>query len=118
MTHRLKRFISIASFVPYTEFELDMLKRIISNYITDSERFDSLYGALSQNNHISIDRESFYTFGYEMNIFRDLNFLQFLLVYHRKVFIFLTQVPLKQVPLYIYKPFIKAFAEWRLLINK
>jgi hypothetical protein len=47
-----------------------------------------------------------------------LTFLQYLLINYRKIFVFLTQVPIDKVPLYLNKPTIKAFARWRLTIAK
>lgn len=47
-----------------------------------------------------------------------INFMQFLLLYHRRVYLFLRLVPLSNVALYMTDPFLSYLVEWRLKIKK
>jgi hypothetical protein len=43
-----------------------------------------------------------------------LNFMQYLLVYQRRLYLFFQKVPLNKVPLYIQRKHLKPFVLWRL----
>jgi hypothetical protein len=50
--------------------------------------------------------------------FIEISFMQFLILYHKRVFLFLTQVPLNNVVLYMDDPLLSCFADWRITIGK
>lgn len=43
-----------------------------------------------------------------------LNFMQYLLVYHRRLYLFFQRVPFHKVPLYIHRRGLRPFVLWRL----
>lgn len=115
---RIDKMLSLSKSVPYTNEELRVLKDLIDNNIMDengitNDNFLELYCCLIEiisNGSYYIDRPS--------GTFKRLNFLEYLLVYFRKVYLFLTCVSVKNVPLYINDAQLSPFVQWRLFINK
>ena len=122
MKTRIKKLISLSKTAPYTEKELKLLLNLIkgkmdNTYPFDNNLFDvsvSLKGEIQgEGTLIDWDSDS-----EDKVSFKTLNFLQFLLIYFRKIFLFLICVPIERVPLYIGHKELEDFAHWRLSINK
>lgn len=121
-TIRIQKLVKLAKSAPYTKKELKLLYNLIkskmdTSYTLDTNLFDiseSLKGEMKGKGTL-IDWNSD---SEEYASFKNLNFLQFLLVYFKKIFIFLVCVPLERVPIYIGHNQLNDFATWRLLINK
>jgi len=120
---RSEKFIELSKSVPYSKEELKLLRNILDKDMIkeggmiDHDLFD-LYDMVEEilsYGGYHIDRESD---SEEHSHFKKLNFLQFLLVYFQKIFLFLTCIPVKETPLYIINNQFKSFVQWRLLINK
>jgi hypothetical protein len=127
---RLKKFIQKASMVPYTNEELQKLHDLVEGddastwieRIQNNKREAYDYGSFETVLHdqmkyggFDIDRP---VPGETYSDSKQLNFLQYLLVYHRREFLFLVCVPNRNVPLYIGDDLLRVFVQWRLLINK
>ena len=123
----MQRLIDKASHVPYTGDELRGLIEVIRRYWHEDEMdynnpsgFDFLDLIEAINDHLKgrpIDinwGESTWVFGYEINTYKGLNLMQFLLVYYRKIFLLMACVPKEKLPLYLNKKPLKMVAEWRL----
>ena len=50
--------------------------------------------------------------------FKKLTLGEYLLAYHRKVFLFMYCVKKERIPLYLNNPILKSFVIWRIKINK
>lgn len=120
---RSEKVINLSKSVPYSKEELTLLYKIVDNKITTPEGlFDEDFSEIAlcisdtlSNGGYPIDRES----DSEENAhFERLNMMQFLLVYFKRICLFLILVPFRNVPLYINDSQLGAFARWRLLINK
>ena len=121
ITARLNKYKSMASVVPYT---LDELKSL-HDLTMYSEELDTL-------NNMSLDtalHEYIHYGKIDLSLgggawlevtLEDMhvNFMQFLLVYYRKVFLFLMCVPIERISLYINHQGLRVFARWRLSIRK
>lgn len=120
---RYEKAIELSKSVPYSKEELKILHGLLNyklihlNQFYDddlSEIISCIDGTLSGKGY-SIDREQD---SEELAHFKELNFLQFLLVYFKRIFFFLMYVSSEKVPLYINDHQLGVFAEWRLCINK
>jgi hypothetical protein len=139
ITKRMKWLIDKARVVTYTKQELELLVTILHGHALNND-FEYNYLDLddgikeclqkwekvsllrekvpSSVSGYSIDRESDWWFGEETSYYKELNLFQYLLVYHTKVFLFLTCVDRKMVLAYIRKDPLTPFVEWRLRIGK
>jgi hypothetical protein len=130
ISRRAKKLIGLAQIVPYTTEELIILRGIIESewerklgfenlgYQFDHSTFLDGINDYIEHGGYEIDwGEPVYWLGYEVTGQRKLNLMQFILVYFPKVFIFLTVVNKKDVPLFLCRGYLKMFAQWRLLIN-
>jgi len=131
VSERSKRYIELAKAVPYSAFELDALKDILYEMFLKELRegigdvFQELYLDLTNyircgfitdtldESHVQCEQTEYMDTRYY-----ELNYMQYLLINHRKVFLFLTHVPIDQVPLYLNDPKLEPFAKWRLTIAK
>jgi len=140
ITRRMKWLIDKARVVTYTRKELELLVTILKGHALNNDfeyNYLDLHGGIeeclemrekfsplrektppSMYSGYSIDRESEWLFGEETDDYKELNLFQYLLVYHRKVFLFLTCVSRKMVLAYIRKDPLTPFVEWRLKIGK
>jgi len=119
---RSEKLIELSKSVPYSKEELKLLSNMVYDVsINDSilnDDFYEIYNCINDNisgKGYAIDRDSD---SEEYSPDKPLNILQFLLVYFKKISLFLTCVSLENVPLYINDSQLKAFVQWRLLINK
>ncbi|RLG10762.1 hypothetical protein DRN73_06995 [Candidatus Pacearchaeota archaeon] len=120
---RIEKMISLAKSVPYTNDELRILLNLINDKLIDmngliNETYLNIVSLIEdqiENRGTYIDRGSSDSNDYR---FKKLNFLQYLLVYFKRIFIFLVYIPLENVPLYINDNQLNPFCHWRLLINK
>ena len=107
---------------PYTEKDLAVLAGIlmgVNNFndpvfkplsdIEDALREHQKNGFVEDTLHI--EEEENFTEKYVR-----ISFMQFLILYHKKVFLFLTRVPLNDVVLYYGDPLLSYFADWRIKI--
>jgi hypothetical protein len=131
----MKRLVEKAQIVPYTKEELKLLLHII-----DGAYFEVQTKAFTQNKEDLFDYsglisaledelagkkyyiDDFSTWAHRKGeTFQDytgLNFMQFLLVYYRKIFLFLTCVDKKKTLIYLHRGPLNMFVEWRLKIGK
>lgn len=120
---RTEKLIELSKSVPYSKEELRLLRDILDRDMikeggmTDHDLYDlwDMIEEILSYGGYHIDRESD---SEEYSHYKKLNFLQFLLVYFQKIFLFLICIPVDQVPLYINNNQLKTFVYWRLLINK
>lgn len=121
---RKKRLLSLAVSVPYTIEELEVLNGLIGE---TSYEWRDKFATLSADMYWFVDEESKGL----LDITRDdsdskwgndpkqkINFLQYLLVYELRVYLFLMCVPQNEVIMYINDKYLALFAKWRLLISK
>jgi hypothetical protein len=116
VTKRAKKLIEKTRVIPYTCGELQELVKILKGY-WESDSIDSdLYFNIEEcaESGFHIDRPQ----GDGSSDYKELNMLQYLMVYHSKIFLFLTCVGQEHVPLYLNRDPLKPFAEWRLQIAK
>lgn len=108
------KFISMASVLPYTKEELKLLLNLLENdLVMPFGHYCSISGALyEQISYGGFDMDRPDSLDY-----KHLNFLQYLLIYHRKVFLFLMCVPNRNIPLYMNGE-LGPFVQWRMRINK
>lgn len=125
ITARMKRLIDKARVVTYTREELELLVKILHGHALNNDfeynyldLDDGIQECLQSPEGYWIDREACWWFGEETNDYNYLNLFQYLLVYHKKVFLFLTCVDRKMVLAYIRKDPLTPFVEWRLSIGK
>jgi hypothetical protein len=122
ITARMKLLIEKARIVSYSKEEISLLIPILEEYAkNDFIKYN--YTDISfeirsciKTGSYAIDRDSYWVFGEEDNEYKNLNLFQYLLVYHRKVFMFLTCVGREHIPLYLNRDPLIPFAEWRLKI--
>ncbi len=121
MNTRLKKYISLSRSYPYTEEELKLLYSLINGKL-NNDHPSELY-----NNFLEIMfslEDEIKGEGILTDLSDDdvglyfLNFLQYLLIYFKRVFLFLICVPVKKVPMYIGDEQLDIFVQWRLQINK
>jgi hypothetical protein len=127
VSRRCQGFIDISRHNPYSGEEIEILygmlydelsKNFDSSYIYDLFRdIHSLCMQGTITDGLSFDETEGFGIASDTHLYR-LNFLQYLLINNKRVFLFLTQVPLDRVPLYINDPKLSLFAKWRLTINK
>jgi len=123
---RSEKFLDKAKSVPYTNEELKLLQDLISGYCDPGEDlpFDLWNGLMFaieeyiRYGGISVNMSSDTILGYESDNCKHLNFMQYLLVYYRKIFLFLTCVDMNHVALYLKKNPFNIFCEWRYKINQ
>jgi hypothetical protein len=133
-----KKLIGLSRVVPYTQEELKSLQKILLDANVQSEINraqngdpnlsigsdwtdvrDAIEEYLRDGSIYTDWGESYNWQGIETNDSKELNLMQYLLVYYPKVFILLVCVDKKNVPLYLTRGiYYRAYAEWRLLINK
>lgn len=127
LTARKIKFLKIAEMVPYTKKELSMLKSMLDdawinlNYNDPDYSFlQNLYEDVSFALSINCKGEKYFIDrpDVEDDPMGGLNFMQYLLIYFLKVFIFLTCVKPESVPLYLNKKGFRIFVTWRLKIAK
>lgn len=122
MGTRIQKLISLSKTAPYTEEELKFLYDLIKGSVDNTYPFNNNLFDVSESLKGEIKGEGTlidWNSDSEDNVsFKTLNFLQFLLIYFRKIFLFLICVPFERVPLYIGHKELNDFAHWRLLINK
>lgn len=115
-----KKFIELARFCFYSKEEIKVLSNILDKYNTGWDNTDGLgrdiWYFCSYDGLMDVSEEDIQVM-WDQTI-QNINFLQYLLVYHHRVFLFLTCVPLEKVPLYIASKGLEHFAEWRLKIGK
>jgi hypothetical protein len=117
ISQRKQRLVDSVSSVSYNQDELNLLHQIIESHITydlisppkEESGYMSFLDALRWNS----EDGNIWAYGD-----KPLTLMQYTLCDFPKVFIFLTQVPLERVPLYLWKPGIAPFAEWRTKIHK
>lgn len=117
ISERKQYLVERAKTVPYSVEELKLLQNLIRSSCTfdviappkEEEVYTGVLDALRWN----ADDAGIWVRGK-----RKINLMQYILVEFPKVFIFLTMVPLTRVSLYLWKPGIAPFAEWRTLISK
>jgi hypothetical protein len=116
---RSEKFIKQSISVPFSTEDLRLLYKIVDNEMMDERGIlnDDLFIIQdSLENEINgvgtgVDRESD---SEEHAHYKELNFLQYLLVYFKKIYLFLMCVPDDKVPLYINNNQLRAFVLWRL----
>jgi hypothetical protein len=127
----MKRLVEKARVVPYTKKELSILIEILKGYwlnynpwlpsgAIEYNYFEigtDLEYAIEKGGYL-IDRVFYPWPGEQSSEYKNMNILQFLLVYHRKVFLFLTCVERNMILIYIGKDPLRPFVEWRLKIGK
>lgn len=118
LSKRKQALVEMAKTVPYSAEELKLLHSLVRSSCTydlisppkEEEVYQGVEDALRWNQNDGgiwvLDHNN------------KLNLMQYILVEFPKVFIFLTMVPLNQVSLYLWKPGIAPFAEWRTRIGK
>lgn len=106
---RMQRYIDKAREVPYTLEELEILHGMLNGDPNHEDLWMDMFTL--KNGLMDVSRE------YEDGVPRQqLNLMQFLLVYHRRIFLFLMCVNLDQVLKYMDD--LKPFVEWRIRIGK
>jgi hypothetical protein len=125
ISKRLQKFVDIARIVPYNNEELQQLLPLLRaadfdeaerTWTVQEFKSDIDYGLIQSTIEDFIKYKCYATdWGA-----RGLNLMEFFLLYFRRVFIFLTRVDKKDVPIYIgtHKHYLKPFVEWRLRIDK
>jgi hypothetical protein len=117
----MKRLVEKARVIPYTKTDLKLLAEIVTGYWYENKIDFRLYDAITdciRDNGFWIDRPIENWPDETWSDYKYLNILQYLLVYRRKIFMFLTCVDNKRVPIYIEQSSLKPFVEWRLRIGK
>jgi hypothetical protein len=129
LSARIQRYMKTAKGSLYTVEEYAGLKRLLwTGLVQDSpdvsvETFDALCEYL-KDGHVTDSLDSAHVDSpdaYDDTRYYKITFLEHLLVGDRndhRLFFFLTQVPLDQVPRYINDPVLALFARWRLMISK
>jgi hypothetical protein len=122
-----EKLVKKAEFMFYTKDELKLLEEMIDGHCDPSEEnvpndvwsgvTIAIYEYLNYGG-ISVNMDSDWFLGYERDISKKLNFSQFLLVYYRKIFLFLSYVSLDQVALYLNKKPLTVFCLWRYKIGR
>jgi hypothetical protein len=116
LTIRETKYLAIAKTDSYTREELKMLEGLLYDHLVssyenscdwDAEEIRFVVQEYLEHGGISIDNTS-----------KSFNFLQYLLVYYRKFFLFLTCVPLSNLPLYLNKKTLRIFCLWRMKIHR
>jgi hypothetical protein len=131
LTARYKKYLVIANSIEFNKEELKLLGDILeskwSNPDFNSPLFDVLFSigdALRDCNKYGHCYETYNEDETEgAGVISDtrsvpLTFMQYLLINFKKVFFFITFVPLNQVPRYINDPYLAPFAKWRLTIAR
>ena len=114
---RSEKYVEMAGTVPYSREDLILLKDMVYgawDTMIDEWDFFTLYDAINSE----IDGTGTYTDStpddWGTGNYKKLNLMQFMLVYFRRVFLFLRCVPPERVPLYVADGQLKVFCEWRL----
>ena len=133
-TKRIQRYVARASTCFYTIKEIETLLEIISTQVLSDWRTKGVDDSLF--NDIDTDLRSFIKHGSIVDTLNEnyvqsteavdpgdtryynLNLLQYFLINYKRIFLFLTLVPLSNVPLYINDILLKPFVRWRLTIAK
>jgi len=122
METRIQKLISLSKAAPYTKEELKFLYGLINDRINNTYPFNNNLFDVSESLKGEIKGEGtlidWNSDSEDSVSFKTLNFLQFLLIYFRKIFLFLVCVPIDRVPLYIEHKELNDFAHWRLSIKK
>jgi hypothetical protein len=124
LTARKIKFLKMAETVPYTNKELSMLKGMLDDVWINLNYNDPDYSFLQnlyedvlpincRGEDYFIDRPETEDLG-----LKGLNFMQYLLIYFPKVFIFLACVKPENAPLYLNKRGFRPIVTWRLKIAK
>jgi len=129
LSTRAQRFIAIAKSTQYTKKEYERLRGILLQGLVNYdpnvsiETYDSLCEYLDDG-HVTDSLDSAHVDSpeaYDDTRYYEITFLEHLLVgdlRDKRLFLFLTQVPLDRVPIYINDPLLAPFARWRLAIAK
>ncbi len=121
-TIRIQKLVSLSNMAPYTNEELKLLYDLIKGKIDNTYPFDNNLFDVSESLKDEIKGEGtlidWNSDSEDSPSFKKITFLQFLLIYFRKIFLFLICVPIKRVPLYVGHKQLNDFAHWRLAINK
>ena len=115
---RKEQFLSAAS-SPYSRADVALLSEMLMDSWGQTPEAlwkDALSFDLARMEDGTIDVSDDDDF--EAGTSKKLSFLQFLLLWHRKVFLFLTAVPLDGVTKYLGHKKLDTLAEWRLKIGK
>jgi len=128
LSSRIKKYIEIAKKDIYTPDEYNILLGILKSIIqTGDLAIYNVHEALDdylRQGYSEDSLDAHYTNSpeaYDDTRYYKLSFLQYVLtgsLGDKKIFIFLTQVPLCRVPLYINDPLLAPFAKWRLTIAR
>jgi len=103
--------INLAASITYSPKELAQLQELLSGGVHDSLWMDLFI--FKGGGLMDVSRD------YEDGVPRqEINFMQYLLLYHRKLFLFLAVLPLQDVLKYITDENLRPFVEWRLKINR
>lgn len=126
VSSRTKRLIVLADSMNYSREDLKVLYGILSDEFDKDTRNNYVYdlweeiGSIYEKGHTvdSLTEEA--TEDGAMigdTTYYKLDLPEYLLVNHRKVFLFLALVPFKNVPLYTNDPKLAVFARWRLITH-
>jgi len=104
---RMRNLVERARFEPYTREEIDLLQDMVNGW--DVSFWYELFDFTGR------DRKLDLSLGSED---QKVNFMTYLLIYHRRIFLFLECVPKMDVPKYLADKRLSRFAEWRMRIHK
>lgn len=114
ISQRKLKLVEKTKETPYSTKELQLLNELLEAHYKQSTEVKTEEICLSLPLMITqiIEDDGIWIEDHKMNL------MQYMLYEYPEVFIFLTMVPLNKVPLYLWKPGIAPFAEWRTRINK